>query len=101
MQIKTPSFNILVTLHLDKGHNQTINRHSGPDTFATANLFSGVNSSASLILSYITLIFSGLVCSYRKHYENSIILHNGNSCSKITVRIRVKVIITKMNVEML
>ena len=27
----TPLFNILETLHLDKGHNQTVNRHSGPD----------------------------------------------------------------------
>ena len=28
---KTPFINIFVTLHLDKGHNQSINRHSGPD----------------------------------------------------------------------
>ena len=28
---KTPFFHIFVTFHLDKGHDQSVNRHSGPD----------------------------------------------------------------------
>ena len=28
---KTPFFNIFVTLHLGKGHNQTVNRHTAPE----------------------------------------------------------------------
>ena len=30
---KTTFCNIFVTLHSDRGHNQMVNRHSGPDCF--------------------------------------------------------------------
>ena len=30
--VKIPFFNIFVNVYLDKGHNQTVSRHSGPDS---------------------------------------------------------------------
>ena len=41
--VQTPFFSTFITLHLGKGHIQTVNRHSGPGG-ATASLFSGVDS---------------------------------------------------------
>ena len=43
--VQTPFFSTFITLHLGKGHIQTVNRYSGPDgASATVSLFSGVDS---------------------------------------------------------
>ena len=48
--VQTPFFSTFITLHLGKGHIQTVNRHSAPDgASATASLFSGVDSNGIVI----------------------------------------------------
>ena len=42
--VQMPFFSTFITLHLGKGHIQTVNRHSGQTSSATASLFNGVDS---------------------------------------------------------